>query len=308
MKLPQPSTLKAIAALVDCPFEGPADLVVTGINEIHQVEKGDIVFVDHPKYYDKALNSAADVIIINKKVEVPVGKGIIICEAPFDVFNQITRTYRAFEALAKPISDSAKISQSAIIFPNVTIGNHATIGDNTVVYAGAVIGDYCVIGNNVVIGPNAVIGHDAFYYKKKDTGYDRLHSCGSVVIHDHVEIGALTTVDRGVSGNTIIGKGTKIDNQVHIGHDTSIGENCLFAANVGIAGCVTIKNNVTLWGQVGVVSDVIIHENVTVLGQSGVGNDLPPNKSYFGSPCGEARTKFKELAAFKKLPQIIERL
>ncbi len=308
MKLPESTTLKAIAELVNCPFYGPEDLTISGINEIHKVEKGDIVFVDHPKYYDKALNSLADVILINKKVTIPDGKGIILCENPFDVFNQITRTYRAFEHLNSPISSSAIIGKGTSIFPNVTIGHHVKIGTNSIIYSGAVIGDYSIIGDDVIIGPNTVIGHDAFYYKKKSTGYDRLHSCGRAIIENKVEIGALSTIDKGVSGDTIIGEGTKIDNQVHIGHDTTVGKDCLFAANVGIAGCVTIKDNVTLWGQVGVVSDVTIHENVTVLGQSGVGSDLPPNKSYFGSPCGESRTKFRELAAFKKLPQIIEQL
>ncbi|MFD1550974.1 UDP-3-O-(3-hydroxymyristoyl)glucosamine N-acyltransferase [Putridiphycobacter roseus] len=308
MKLPQPSNLKTIAELVNCPFEGDPNLVISGINEIHQVESGDIVFVDHPKYYEKALNSAADVIIINKKVAVPEGKGILISDNPFDVFNQITRTFRAFKVWEQPKGDEFEIGENSFVFPNATIGHHVKIGKNSVVHAGAVICDYTEIGDHVIIGPNAVIGFDAFYYKKKESGYDRLHSFGSTWIQNHVEIGALTTIDRGVSGKTIIGKGTKIDNQVHIGHDTVVGENCLFAANVGVAGCVTIKNNVTLWGQVGVVSDVTIHENVIVLGQSGVGVNLPANKTYFGSPCGEARTKFKELAAFKKLPQIIEHL
>jgi len=308
MKLTPSSNLKAIADLVNCPYEGPDNLLASGINEIHQVESGDIVFVDHPKYYDKALESAADIIIINKKVSVPAGKGIIISDSPFDTFNQIIKAYRVPKVLSTPISDTAIVSSSAIIYPNVTIGHHAVIGENTTIYSGAVIGDYCTVGDDVVIGANTVIGQDAFYYKKKETGYDRLLSCGNVMIENNVEIGALSTIDRGVSGTTFIGEGTKIDNQVHIGHDTVVGKHCLFAANVGIAGCVTIKDHVTLWGQVGVVSDVTIHENVTVLGQSGVGNDLPANKSYFGSPCGEARTKFQELAAFKKLPQIIERL
>lgn len=308
MKLPQPSTLKTIAEMVNCQFEGNPNLAITGINEIHQVETGDIVFVDHPKYYDKALNSAADVIIINKKVTVPEGKGIIISENPFDIFNQITRTFRAFKTWDQPKGLNFEMGENSHVFPNATIGHHVKIGKNTIIHAGAVICDYTEIGDHVIIGPNTVIGFDAFYYKKKEHGYDRLLSCGSTLIKDHVEIGALTTIDRGVSGQTIIGKGTKIDNQVHIGHDTVVGENCLFAANVGIAGCVTIKNNVTLWGQVGVVSDVIINDNVIVLGQSGVGSDLPADKTYFGSPCGEARTKFKELAAFKKLPQIIEHL
>jgi UDP-3-O-[3-hydroxymyristoyl] glucosamine N-acyltransferase len=126
-----------------------------------------------------------------------------------------------------------------------------------------VICDHTIIKDNVTVGPNSVIGHYAFYYKKKPDGFNRMHTCGRTILEDNVEIGALSTIDRGVTGDTIIGKGTKIDNQVHVGHDTVIGENCLFAANVGIAGCVVIKNNVTLWGQVGVVSDVTIHNNVT---------------------------------------------
>ena len=135
-----------------------------------------------------------------------------------------------------------------------------------------------------------------------------LHSCGRVVIEDHVEIGALCSVDKGVTGDTLIKRGTKIDNQVHVGHDTVIGENCLFAAQVGIAGCVIIEDDVTLWGQVGVPSDLTIGKGAVVLGQSGLTKNLEGNKTYFGSPAVEARTKFKELAAIRKLPRIIETL
>lgn len=308
MKFNETHTLKSIAALVNCPFKGNADLSVDGINEIHKIQPGEIVFVDHPKYYKKALNSAADVIIIDQEVEVPQGKGIIISPAPFDTFNQITRHFRPFMQLSAPTGDDVEIGEGTHISPNVTIGHHVKIGRNCVIHPGAAICDYSVIGEDVIIGPNAVIGHSAFYYKKKPTGYDRMHTCGRTILENRVEIGALSTIDRGVTGDTVIGAGTKIDNQVHVGHDTVIGENCLFAANVGIAGCVIIKNNVTLWGQVGVVSDITIHNNVTVLGQSGVGMDLEEGKTYFGSPCGEARTKFKELAAFKRLPAIIENL
>ena len=308
MKLPKASNLKAIATLVGCPFKGDKNITVTGINEIHKVEPGDIVFVDHPKYYSKALESKADVILINKEVEAPEGKGIIICDAPFDVFNQLISTFQTFKIWHNDIGEDSTLGENSHVFPNATIGHNVTIGKGTIIHAGAVIGDHSIIGDHVIIGPNSVIGFNAFYYKKKSTGYDRLISCGRTIIEDYVEIGALSTIDRGVTGDTIIGKGTKIDNQVHVGHDTVIGEDCLFAANVGIAGCVTIKNNVTLWGQVGVVSDITIHENVIVLGQSGVGNDLKANKTYFGSPCGESRMKFKELAAFKRLPQIIEQL
>ncbi len=308
MKFNRTYTLKEIATLINCPFKGDETIPATGINEIHKIEKGEIVFVDHPKYYKKALSSAADIIIINQEVDVPVGKGIIISSSPFDSFNEITTHFSPSQPWVKTVGENFVQGENTQIFPNVSIGHNVSIGNNCVIHSGVVIADYTIIKDNVVIGPNSVIGHHAFYYKRKSKGYDRMHTCGRTILENNVEIGALSTIDRGVTGDTIIGAGTKIDNQVHVGHDTVIGENCLFAANVGIAGCATIKNNVTLWGQVGVVSDITIHDNVTVLGQSGVGNDLEASKTYFGSPCGEARTKFKEMAAFKKLPSIIENL
>lgn len=309
MKFEHPTTLKQIAQLIDCEYKGNENVKITGINEIHKVESGDIVFVDHPKYYKKALNSSADVIIINKVVEeIPEGKAIIISEYPFDDFNKITKYFRDFEPLSSDRGLDVQIDESAIIYPNVTIGNHVSIGKNTIIYAGVVLNDYTIIGDNVIIGANSVLGHSAFYYKKKPSGYDRLLSCGRTIIEDQVEIGALVTIDRGVSGDTIIGEGTKIDNQVQIGHDTVVGKNCLFAANVGVAGCVVIKDNVTLWGQVGVTSDVTIEENVTVHAQSGVGKSLEANGTYFGSPCSDARKALKELAALRKLPSFLENL
>jgi UDP-3-O-[3-hydroxymyristoyl] glucosamine N-acyltransferase len=308
MRFKNSLTLKEVSAFLKAPFVGDPNLTINGINEIHKIESGEIVFVDHPKYYKKALNSAADVILIDQEVDVPAGKGIIICTAPFDAFNKITRHYSPDKSWTHNTGDNFNIGENSQIYPNAIIGHNVSIGANCIIHAGAVIGDNTIIGDDVTVGPNSVIGHYAFYYKKKGERFDRMHTCGRTILEDRVEIGALSTVDRGVTGDTTIGAGTKIDNQVHVGHDTVIGKNCLFAANVGIAGCVIIKNNVTLWGQVGVVSDVTIEDNVTVLGQSGVGNDLQAGKTYFGSPCGEARTKFKELAAFKRLPSIIENL
>ena len=272
MKFNHPKSLQEIVALIDCSFIGNKDVIITGINEIHKVVEGDIVFVDHSKYYKKAINSEADVIIIDKEVDnFPKGKALIISKNPFDDFNKITNYFRAFKQWDSDRGSNFKQDVSAIIHPNVSIGHEVSVGANTIIHSGVVLCDYTIIGDNVIVGPNSVIGHNAFYYKKKIDGYHRLHTCGRTILEDDVEIGALVTIDRGVTGDTIIGKGTKIDNQVMIGHDTVVGQNCLFAANVGVAGCVTIKNNVTLWGQVGVTSDVIIGDNVTVHAQSGVG-------------------------------------
>jgi len=308
MKIEPSKTLKEIAALINCKYAGDENHVITGINEIHKVVPGDIVFVDHPKYYNKALASAATTVIINKEVECPAGKALLISDDPFRDFNIITKHFSPSATQRLAICEDAVIAPSATIYPNVTIGHNVTIGNNTTVYPGVVIYDNCIIGNNVTLHANVVIGGHAFYYKKRAAGYDKMYTCGRVILEDDVEIGAGSTIDRGVTGDTVIGKGTKIDNLVQIGHDTVIGKNCLFAAHVGVAGCVVIEDNVTLWGQVGVISGITIGAGAVVLGQSGIGRTVEGNKTYFGSPADDARLKFRELASIKKLPEIIGKL
>lgn len=304
MKFSKPHSLKEIAQIINCNFMGDANFPVLGMNEIHVVTPGDIVFVDHPKYYDKALNSAATTIIIDKIVDCPPGKGLLISDKPFDSYNWLTQQ---FAPLSAPNNrDHQFIDESAIIYPNVFIGKNVRIGKNARLYSGVSILDNTEIGENVVIGANTVIGHFAFYYKKKPEGYERMHTCGGVKIEDNVEIGALCTIDAGVTGITKIGKGTKLDNQIQIGHDTVIGEHCLMAAGVGLAGCVRVGNNVILWGQVGCASDITIGDGAIVLAQSGISKDLEGGKTYFGSPCGEVRDKFKEMAALRMLPDFIK--
>ena len=304
MKLPKAFTIEEISQLLACDYVGISSHLITGINEIHMVEAGDIVFVDHPKYYEKALKSAATTIIIDKIVPCPEGKALLISENPFDSYNWLTQH---FSPLSTPNNQVNQfIEESAIIYQNVFIGKNVRIGKNTRIYPGVSILDNTEIGDNVVIGANTVIGHFAFYYKKKPEGYERMHTCGGVKIEDNVEIGALCTIDAGVSGITKIGKGSKLDNQIQIGHDTVIGEHCLIAAGVGLAGCVRLGNNVILWGQVGCASDITIGDGVIVLAQSGISKDLEGGKTYFGSPCGEVRDKFKEMAALRMLPDFIK--
>lgn len=308
MKFDKAYTVKEIADLLGCPFMGDPNHIVTGLNEIHKVENGDLVFVDHSKYYGKALKSAATTILIDQEVECPEGKALIISSAPFDDYNKLARHFSPFVPQKVAVNDDAEIHESAIIYPNVFIGKNVKIGAGSIVYAGASIGDNTTIDTNVVVGPNCVIGHAAFYYKKKPTGYDRMHTCGGVHLKDNVELGALCTIDSGVSALTVIGEGSKLDNHVHVGHDTVIGKNCLMAANVGLAGCVIVEDNVTLWGQVGCASDIVIGEGAVVLAQSGIAKSLPGGKTYFGSPCGEVKSKFREMAALRKLPEILENL
>lgn len=301
MKFPRKYKLKEIADIIDATFVGPSDFLISGFNEIHVVEEGDIVFVDHPKYYEKALHSKASVILINKEVECPQGKALLISEDPFTYFNKLTKHFNPFKAVNSSISKSAIIGENTVIQPNVFIGNNVKIGANCLIHPNVTIYDNCIIGNNVTIHAGTVLGADAFYYKKRMDGYDKLVSGGSVIIEDNVDIGALCTIDRGVSANTTIKKGTKIDNQVQVGHDTIIGENCLIASQTGIAGCVIIENNVTLWGQVGTNSGITIGEGAVVLGQTGVTKSLKGGITYFGTPVEESRKKLKEMAEIKQM-------
>jgi UDP-3-O-[3-hydroxymyristoyl] glucosamine N-acyltransferase len=301
MKFPAPITLKEIAGLLDVRYDGDPDFAVLGLNEIHMVEPGDITFVDHPKYYDKALNSKATVIIINKEVPRPDGKALLFSEHPFDNYVFLARHYRPFEHATAMVSPTARIGEGTVIQPGAFVGNHVRIGKNCIIHANASIYDHTVIGNNVIIHSGAVIGADAYYFQRRPEGYKKMESCGITLIEDDVEIGALSAVDRGVSGNTTIGKGTKIDNLVQIGHDTYIGKHCLIGAHCAIAGVTRIEDEVILWARVSVNKDLVIGAKAVVMAMSGVDKSLEGGKKYWGVPVDEARKKWKELAYLKKL-------
>ena len=308
MKFPKTFTLQEIAKQIDCNFIGDPGFPVLGMNEIHVVEPGDIVFVDHPKYYDKALHSAATIILINKEVDCPEGKALLISDDPFRDFNKLSNHFKPFQPSNSSISHAVKIGEGTIIQPNTFIGNNVSIGKNCVIHANVSIYDDTIIGDHVTIHAGTVLGANAFYYKKRPEGFDRLLSCGRVVIENNVDIGASCTIDRGVTGDTLIKAGTKIDNLVQIGHDTVIGETCLIASQVGIAGCVVIENEVTIWGQVGITSGITIGHKAVISAKAGVSKSLEGGKHYFGIPADDFRAKYKELAAIKKIPEILESL
>ena len=301
MRFPQPYTLEQIATIINAKYVGAKDFPVLGMNEIHVVQAGDIVFVDHPKYYEKALHSKATIVLINKEVECPEGKALLISDDPFRDFNKLTDFFKPFEKATALIAPSARIGENTVVQPGTFVGNNVVIGNNCRIHSNVSIYDDCVIGDNVTIHAGTVLGADAFYYKKRPEGFDKLKSGGRVVIEDDVDLGALCTIDRGVTGDTTIKKGTKIDNQVHIGHDTVVGEKCLIASQTGIAGCVVIENEVTIWGQVGMTSGITIGEKAVILAQSGISKSLEGGQTYFGYPAGEAREKYKEMSALKQL-------
>ena len=307
MKFPSPVSVEWLAEFLHAELIGDKSGAATGINEIHKVEKGDLVFVDHPKYYSTCIQSAATFIIINKAVEVPAGKTLLVVEQPFEAYLTIVRHFRPFEPATGMVSESAVIGKNTHIYPGAFIGHHVTIGQNCIIHPNVTILDHCVIGNNVIIQAGTVIGSDAFYYnskKDREVWYKKMESCGRVVIEDDVEIGANCTIDRGVTHDTLIGRGTKMDNLIHIGHDTATGKNCLFAGQVGIAGAAAIGNGVILWGQVGVSKTLTIGDNAVVYAQSGVPYSLEGGKVYFGSPAEDASLKKRELVWIKRIPEL----
>lgn len=311
MRFPAPVAITWIAELTGAEIIGNRNGQATGINEIHKVEPGDLVFVDHPKYYDKCINSPATFIIINKAVDVPEGKALLVVDEPFEAYLKIVRQFRPFEPAVKMVSDSASIGMGTVISPGAFVGHHVTIGDNCIIHPNVSILDHCIIGNNVIIQAGTVIGSDAFYYntkKNRDVWYKKMESCGRVIIEDDVEIGASCTIDRGVSHDTVIGRGTKMDNMIHIGHDTVVGKNCLFAAQVGIAGVVNIEDGVTLWGQVGVSKTLTIGKNAVIMAQSGVGSDVEGGKAYLGSPIDDLSVKRREFVWIRRIPEMWDRL
>lgn len=311
MRFDSPVPVTTIAGLIGAELIGNKEGMVTGINEIHKVETGDLVFVDHPKYYDTCIRSAASFIIINKETDVPEGKALLLVDDPFEAYLKIVRYYRPFAPSLQMISDTAQIGEGTIILPGAYIGNHVHIGRNCVIHPHVTILDHCRLGDEVIIQAGTVIGSDAFYYNKKTSRefhYKRMESCGRVIIESGAEIGANCTIDRGVSHDTVIGAGTKFDNMIHIGHDTVIGRNCLFAANVLVGGCTTIKDNVVVWGGAIINKTLTIGENAVLLARTGVGSDLEGNKTYWGAPAQEARDAQRDLVWIKRIPALWEKV
>jgi UDP-3-O-[3-hydroxymyristoyl] glucosamine N-acyltransferase len=308
MKFPKPISLKELAGVLGAQYIGDPDHVVTGMNEIHMVEQGDLTFVDHPKYYDKALNSNASTILINKDVKCPEGKGLIISEDPFMDFNKLGNLFRPFEPASGMVSSSAKIGEGTVIQPGAFIGNNVIVGKHCLIHANAVVYDNCILGDHVVLHAGSVIGADGFYFQKRKGETLKFNSVGRVILGDHVEIGANTTIDKGVTGDTSIGAYTKFDNHVQVGHDTQIGRYCLIGAFTAIAGVTKIEDNVIIWADVVIDKDLVIGEGAVMLATSGTNKSLEGGKVYFGRPAMEARKAWQELALIRKLPEIWEKV
>lgn len=300
MRFKTPQNLKTIAELIGAQFIGDENFQVLGTNEIHRVKAGEIVFVNHPKYYDKALNSEATIILIDKEVACPEGKALLVSKDPFTDFNKINQYYQGIQTFATT-GKNVEVGEDCVIHSSVIIGNDVKIGDNCMIFPNVVIGDRTVIGNNCIIQAGTVLGGDAFYYNKNAEGFRKMLSVGNVILEDNVEIGANCCIDRGVTDSTIIKKGSKLDNLIQLGHDTVLGERTLVASGAMIAGCCIIEDDVQIWGQVGIASGKRVGKGAVLLGKTGVNRDLEGGKTYFGSLAEEFREYLKKEIKLKNL-------
>lgn len=305
-----PIALKDLVDIIGSHIEviGDPNAMVTGINEIHMTLPGELTFVDHPKYYEKVLNSNASFVILNIRPEDNHGKTLLISDDPFRDYVKLVKHFRHFHAQTTFVHPSAQIGEGTILQPGVFVGEHVKIGKNCVIHSNVSIYDHTTIGNNVTIQSNSVIGGEAFYFKRRPTHWDKLESCGTTTIDDNVEIGALCTIDKGVSGDTHIGEGCKFDNHIQVGHDTTIGKHCLIGSHCAIAGVTTIEDDCLIWAKVSINKDLVIGKGSVILATSGVDKSVPAGKVLFGTPAIDVNKKWKELAALRMLPQLLGKI
>jgi len=323
-------TLGEIARLVDGEVVGDGGLVITGLCGIREAKEGDLTFVANPKYLSFASQTKASAIITPLDIS-KLAKPIIRTENPSLAFAKVVslifddpaQNLKGIHPTAV-IAKNVKLGKNVYIGPYVVVESGASIDDHTVIHSGTyigrqtTIGKHCLIypnitireritiGNHVVIHCGAVIGSDGFGFTNVEGAYEKIPQVGTVVIEDDVEIGANVTIDRARFDKTFIGRGTKIDNLVQIGHNVIIGENCIIVAQVGISGSVTMGNNVVLAGQAGIVGHLTIGEGVVVASQSAVTKSIPAFTKVWGSPAKPHDIAKRVNASLQRLPHYVK--
>lgn len=327
-------TTREIAELVGGELCGAPDVIIRGVAGVRDARPGEITFLAHPRYQSALLTSAASAVLVAPDfADALPGKVLIRVANPSRAFTLVVqklvpapvRPVPGIDVTAR-IAPTAQLGENVCIQPFVVIEDGVVIGARTVIGAGSfighdsVIGDDCHIypsvtirertriGNRVILHPGVVLGADGFGFETIRGEHQKVPQVGTVEIGDDVEIGANSCVDRGRFGTTRVGRGTKIDNLVQIGHNCVIGEHCVICAGTGIAGSVVIGNRVTLAGQVGVAGHLTIGDGAIIGAQAGVAQDVPPGAVMLGAPA-EPHMKFKRtVAAMQRLPELLARV
>ncbi len=323
-------TLSRLAQNLDLTLKGP-DAPISGINTLEAAGPGEISFLSNPKYISQLGSTRACAVIVSEEFAAGLERALI-SKNPYLDFA------RAVQLFARPqggfsgrsgqagIHPEAEVHPSATVYPFVFIGPRARVAQDCQLFPGVYVGEDCEIGKGCILYPNAVLmagtrlgegcilhagcvlGADGFGFARAEGGIRKIPQIGSVRIADDVEIGANSTIDRGALGPTSVGRSTKIDNLVQIGHNVSVGEQSLLVALTGIAGSAKIGDRVTLAGQAGVAGHLKIGNDVTLGPKSGVAKDVPDNFTGGGAPVVDGSTYLRTLSVMPKLPEMHKRL
>jgi UDP-3-O-[3-hydroxymyristoyl] glucosamine N-acyltransferase len=323
--------LRELAERLGCELEGDGGVDVRRVAGIESAGPGELTFLANRKYGSLLAATRASAVIVAPGVSTPLPK--LVSQNPYLTYARAVALLHPGEQAAPGIHPTASVDASATLAEGVHVGPYAVIGArarvgprsaihaHAVLYPGVEVGADCVIhssvqirercrlGDRVIVQNGAVIGGDGFGFARDDAGrYHKIPQVGIVVIEDDVEIGALTAIDRAALAETRVGRGTKIDNLVQVGHSVTIGSDCVLAGQVGIAGSAKLGSRVTLAGQVGVVGHLEIGDGAIVTAQSGVPGDVPPGAVLSGSPVIENKTWLKSIAVFARLPELQRRV
>lgn len=328
-------TAAQIAEILNGTVDGDEKIAVTKLSKIEEGTKGSLTFLANPKYTHYIYSTEASVAIVNNDFvpEHPVNSTLIRVENAYKAFSQLLEYYNQVKmnktGIENPVfvaesakygenlylgafsylGENVKIGNNVKIYPNVYIGDNVTIGDNTVLFTGVKLYSETVLGESCVINSGVVIGADGFGFTPNEKGeYHKVPQTGNVIIGDNVDVGPGTTIDRATLGSTVIKKGVKLDNQIQIAHNVTIGENTVIAAQTGVAGSTKIGKNCMIGGQVGIAGHIIIGDNVKIQAQSGIGRNVKDNETLQGSPAFGYGDFNKSYVHFKNLPKIMDRI
>jgi UDP-3-O-[3-hydroxymyristoyl] glucosamine N-acyltransferase len=328
-------TATQIATILNGTIVGNPSAEVFTLSKIEEGSEGSLSFLSNPKYINHIYTTKASIVIVGNLFEFdnPVHTTLIKVDDAYSAFAKILEFYNSqknnkigidkntilgenvaygdgfYLGAFSYISNNVIIGKNVKIHPNCFIGDHVTLGDNVCIFAGAKVHSDCTIGNNTNIYSGAIIGADGFGFAPQDDGtYSKIPQIGTVIIEENVDIGANTTIDRATMGATIIRKGAKLDNLIHIGHNCEIGENTVIAGQTGVAGSTKIGKNCIIGGQVGFAGHLTIGDNVRIQGKSGITKNIKDGEVLQGNPAFGYTDYFKSYVIFKNLPKIIKEL
>lgn len=326
-------SLAEIAEKIGGKVSNDVSIEISGIAQIDKAKEGELTFIANPKYKPELDKTKASAVIIDRKADVtPTIPHIIVLDAyygflqAFLLFNPQEKLLNSGVHPTAVVHETAQIGVNVAISANVYIGANAVIGSGTqifpnsvvmdrteigndcVLYPSVTIRENCWIGNKVIIHNGTVIGSDGFGFAPHEGRYYKIPQVGKVVIEDNVEIGANATIDRATLGETIIRRGVKLDNLVHIAHNCVIGENTVIAAQTGISGSTTVGKNVVIAGQVGLVGHITIGDGVQIGAQSGVSKSIAEGEIYFGYPARPIMKTKRIESIINNLPDLLKRI